>query len=397
MSHSSSAAALEGPARDSPSSPTRGPPLGPGVYPIPGCWDQLPGPATGPRQLAAFWTCPTDVVLFNLVQWLRNQGHVDPAGHLGLCDPAMTLAEFSLGTLAPRVRHWFIPPEPGPGAGTDHEGDVQALWSLMGAYPRTMAAFRLHAAWDLPFMPHSRDRPAKPLARTLESLRGEKPALIRGALVAFQAQVALARDTCACVLGDEVAGGVPAALARAMAVAWDEAASRAIEELDLRIQAPLPELGGDLVPPLAGAVFARIWHLHVYGAPPRPFPALPVARPGAWGAGGAGGGGGESDGDAGGVPRFAGLSVPSRAGAPVARVHTIAPVASLALVAASGPRAVVMLDSAGVPLRGDDGQLVATRTRAGGAKRRARRELAAQLLAEGESFAYLTSTTTGAL
>ena len=182
MSHSSSAAASEGPARDSPLSPIRGVPLGPGVYPNPGCWDQLPGRSGGSRELAAFWTCPTDVVLFNLVQWLQNQGHHNPGEHLGLCGPGLGLADFSRGTRAPHARHWFSPPAPGPVAGTDHEANVQALWSLHGAYPRAMAAFRASALWGIPF---TQGRPGTPRARTLQSLRDEKPDLVRGALVSF--------------------------------------------------------------------------------------------------------------------------------------------------------------------------------------------------------------------
>ncbi len=72
------------------------------------------------------------------------------------------------------------------------------------------------------------------------------------------------------MLGNEASGGVAASLARALAVAWDETAACASLEHDLRIHAPRPELGGDLVPPHAAAVFTPLWHLHVFGVPPRP-------------------------------------------------------------------------------------------------------------------------------
>jgi hypothetical protein len=69
----------------------------------------------------------------------------------------------------------------------------------------------------------------------------------------------------------------PAEIAHDICIHWDANAAAAIDTLVLQMRAPLPANGGDLVPPLAAAVFALIWPLHVYGFAPRPFPRSALA------------------------------------------------------------------------------------------------------------------------
>lgn len=122
------------------------------------------------------------MILLNTAHWLRNQGQKDSGVLLGLV--GVSLATFSLGGRAPHTRHWFRPPAPGPGAGSDHVANTEVLWGLHASYLLIMTAFRHHAERGASF---NRTGPCVTLVPTFQLPLDSRPALVHGALVSFWA------------------------------------------------------------------------------------------------------------------------------------------------------------------------------------------------------------------